>query len=262
MWWMWGEGDWSSWRSDRSCVFLMRAMGRMDVSDLSELNISVDFEVEMCNQSIDWWNDDRFNQLKFSNYKYLVPISHTSNVHTALSGLHRLFWQWSESEDVCYCWLPLIPWFNFCDDAPGHGGVRWCDCSPCLMALSQVKSWKNPLWIVIKLKKGNECRRTSFYRLVWQSVSPVCPVFLSELMVLFGFCLVLAAVAAPKNIKPCIVHRQFFQCEILPNGWHFVPPGSCYTTKNQLFVAVLTQKLPVQVAVSERPFLAIKPTTM
>lgn len=31
----------------------MRAMGRMDVSDLSELNISVDFEVEMCNQSID-----------------------------------------------------------------------------------------------------------------------------------------------------------------------------------------------------------------
>lgn len=176
MWWMWGEGDWSSWRSDRSCVFLMRAMGRMDVSDLSELNISVDFEVEMCNQSIDWWNDDRFNQLKFSNYKYLVPISHTSNVHTALSGLHRLFWQWSESKDVCYCWLPLIPWFNFCDDAPGHGGVRWCDCSPCLMALSQVKSWKNPLWIVIKLKKGNECRRTSFYRLVWQSVSPVCPV--------------------------------------------------------------------------------------
>lgn len=31
----------------------MRAMGRMDVSDLSELNISVDFEVEMFNQSID-----------------------------------------------------------------------------------------------------------------------------------------------------------------------------------------------------------------
>lgn len=34
-------------------MFLMRAMGRMDVSDLSELNISVDFEVEMFNQSID-----------------------------------------------------------------------------------------------------------------------------------------------------------------------------------------------------------------